>query len=308
VEEELDAIHRRMIHDFRTEERPQGEVLGQYLKSARELMTATPAGRAFDGALSILGDEEKLAAFREDLRTIVDHPFAADLDTAQRRWFVDAASVLRRGLYDVQSRQHLASRSLAEYLTRSEMGEERELTTALHRVQSELAVWAQDGGAHRDIEVSQAPGRLEVGHLRSRTDALAPPPGADPLQDVSSHAPSGPDLESVMRTGGPLLAQVRSALAEVVGQNEVELPSAFNALPAPLRRPVELFGLMQLATENGLLDSDVRIQSATVTTVRPDGSERVLTLPRLPLGSDVLKGPEHPEETTNTTEQEEGRQ
>jgi hypothetical protein len=293
-----------MIHDFRTEERPQGEVLGQYLKSARELMTATPAGRAFEGALSILGDEDRLSAFRDDLRTIMDHPFAEHLDAAQRRWFMDAASVLRRGLYDVQARQHLASRSLAEYLTRTEVGEERELTTALHRVQSELSVWTQAGKATEAISLDSMPGRLEAGHLRSRTDALSPPPGAAPLQDVSGQAPNGPYLESVMRTGGPLLAQVRAALADVVGRDEVELPSAFNALPADLRRPVELFGLMQLATEKGLLVADTRPRSATVSTVRPDGSTRSLSLPRLPLGAEVLSDGSEQEKHMDTTENE----
>ncbi|MGO2633227.1 MAG: DUF3375 family protein [Galactobacter sp.] len=286
VEESLDAIHRRMIHDFRTEERPQGEVLGSYLKAARELMTATAAGRAFQGALSILGDEERLVAFREDLRAIMDHPFAADLDARSRRDFLDVAAVLRRGLYDVQARQHQASRSLAEYLTHAEADRERELTTALHRVQSELSVWSQAAKNQDRVPLAGVPSRAEISHLRSRTDSLSPGPGAAPLQDVTGSAPVAPDLEAVMRTGGPLVRQVSDALAGVVGERVLPLPVAFNELPEELRRPVELFGLMQLATDKGLLDDDATLPTFdSVVTVRPDGSRRTLNIPNLRIGS-----------------------
>ncbi|WP_291279011.1 DUF3375 family protein [Galactobacter sp.] len=294
VEESLDAIHRRMIHDFRTEERPQGEVLGSYLQAARELMTATPAGRAFQGALSILGDEERLGAFREDLRAIMDHPFAADLDARSRRDFLDVASVLRRGLYDVQARQHQASRSLADYLTHAEADQERELSTAIHRVQSELSVWAQAARSQDRVPLDGAPSRAEISHLRSRTDSLSPGPGAAPLQDVTASAPLAPDLEAVMRSGGPLVRQVSDALAALVGEHVVALPSVFNELPRELRRPVELFGLMQLATEKGLLAEDrTGSDFDAVVTVRPDGSTRTLRIPNVRIGSaDLSAEPE----------------
>jgi hypothetical protein len=307
VEESLDAIHRKMIHDFRTEERPQGEVLGSYLHAARELMTATPAGRAFQGALAILGDEERLEAFRDDLRSIMDHPFADGLDPRARRDFLDVASVLRRGLYEVQARQHQASRSLAEYLTHAEADQERELTTLLHRVQSELSVWGQAARAHERVGLAGAPGRAEISHLRTRTDSLAPGPGTAPLQDVTDAAPAAPDLEAVMRTGGPLLKQVGEALSGLVGSSTRPLPQAFNDLPEDLRRPVELFGLMQLVTESGALeDGRAAGGSDTVVTVRPDGSRRRLRIPNLDIGAADLRAGSDPDETSTTNDSEEG--
>lgn len=311
VEESLEEIQARMIHDFRTEERPQGEVLGSYLDAAENLMTATPAGRAFSGALGILADEDSLEAFRADLRAIMDHPFAQELEPRRRRDFMDAVGVLRRGLHGVQTRQLQASRALAEYLTHAEPERDQELSTALHRVQSELSVFSQNAGVHARIPMSSVPSRPELGHLRRRVDALTPPTPAAPLQDVSRSAPGAPQLDEVLRYGGPLVEQVAAALAQQDPQRNRTVPEAFNTLPDALRRPVELFGLMQMAAERGLLGPDAAdaaeaggaertsVGTNTVHTVRPDGTTRELSMPALLFSSELFRVPdetvpEHP--------------
>src|SRR5690606_41227741 len=71
VEEALDRIHEQMVRDFRADERPKGEVLGEYLAASAHLASQTREGRAFEGALTVLSDENLLEAFRDDLRSIM---------------------------------------------------------------------------------------------------------------------------------------------------------------------------------------------------------------------------------------------
>lgn len=285
VEESLEAIHRKMINDFRRDDRPKGEVLDSYLEASEHLMTATDEGRAFEGALRILNDDELLSRFREDLRAILDHPFAAELSPQARSEFLGAASVLRRGLYDVQSRQHKASRSLADYLANADAAADRQVSQVLRRLQQELALWMQTARPRDAVTLDHMPARAEVGQLRLRLHDPLPPPPAAPLAHVLDQAPEPLSLSDVRRYGGPLLREVRQGvLASLTSGESATLGQAFNTLPEQLRRPVELFGLMDLATE-WELDLDQPGPTDTVSTLRPDGSVRTLRIPRLEPGS-----------------------
>jgi len=292
VQEDLEGIHRRMIEDFRAETRPRGEVLESYLRAAEHLMTRTEAGRAFQGALQILGDDTLLAEFRGHLRAIASHPFAGEVPAARRREFLDAAGVLRRGLYDVQTRQHRASRSLAEYLTQAQVGDEREISTVLRAAERALGEWMRTAGPNARVRLDSMPSRADLSHLRRRTDDLLAPTPPPALADVSEAAPPPPSLDDVIRHGGPLTAQVRSALEDAAAAGAGSLAEAFDSLPEHLRRPVELFGLAQLLTDQGLLPaqgetaasgSEEITPPADLTAIRPDGTHRRWRLPELPL-------------------------
>ena len=255
VEEALDRIHEQMVRDFRADERPKGDVLGDYLAAE---------GRAFEGALAILGDEKLLEAFREDLRAIVAHPFARSLTQEERADFVAADRVLRRGLRDVQMRQRRASQSLAEYLSSYSSGEERELTRTLRSIEQELGVWMQSARPRDAVTMDWMPTRLDIDHLRSR------------FYDPASAAPAA-RLDDVRRQGGPLLAETRDGIERALAGGAGSLAEAFNALPDDLRRPVELFGLAYLAS-HGRLSAE---RGGRVSAVRPDGTRREFDLPEM---------------------------
>ncbi|WP_158595374.1 DUF3375 domain-containing protein [Galactobacter caseinivorans] len=284
VEESLERIHRKMINDFRRDDRPKGEVLDAYLEASEHLMTATDEGRAFEGALRILNDDALLARFREDLRTILEHPFAANLSPKARSEFLGAASVLRRGLYDVQSRQHKASRSLADYLSSADAAADRRVSQVLHRLQQELALWMQTARPRDAVSLERMPARAELAHLRLRLHDPVPPPPAEPLAHVLDEAPEPLSLSDVRRYGGPLLREVRQGvLGSLDAGQSASLGEAFNTLPEHLRRPVELYGLMELAAEWGLDPEGGGGQFDVVTAQRPDGSLRTLSIPHLEL-------------------------
>ncbi len=280
VEEDIDRIHRRMIADFRDEERPKGEVLDDYLTASKELISATEQGRAFEGALAILHDEDLLAQFRANLRAILAHPFARSLSQRERQDFLAAPATLRAGLRSVQERQHKASRALADHLANLDSTTGREVEKVLRRLDQELAAWMRDARPRDQVPMDWMPGRLDVDHLRTRfhDPASELPPAA--LERISD-APAPPSLDAVRRYGGPLLQEVRAALVDALADPEITtVGDAFNTLPAGLRRPVEVLGLLQVLTRLGLWDGqDVGI--ATVQAIRPDGTVRELMLPRL---------------------------
>lgn len=281
VEEALESIHRAMVKEFRADERPKGEVLDTYLEASEHLASQTEEGRAFEGALAILNDEDLLDEFRTGLRAIMDHPFAEALGAQERRDFLDAATILRRGLYDVQMRQIGASKSLQEHLASYDSSLQRELTSVLRRLEQELAIWMEGARVRDRVPMPWMPAKLEVDHLKDRFYDPALDRPVPPLADVWDEAPEPLSLEEVRRYGGPLLADVQAGVVGALLDKDADtMGAAFNELDAGLRRPVELYGLMQLATDIGATDHDPD-GTEIAETVRPDGSRRRLTMPRV---------------------------
>jgi hypothetical protein len=186
---------------------------------------------------------------------------------------------------------------------------DRELERLLREINRELATWMETAGPRSTVTAELMPGTLEVHHLREKfydPDAHVPPP---PLDDVSDWAPEPPSLAEIRKQGGPQLDQLRHALLDAVGAaagsgtgdpavdgshgNHGTLGQAFNSLGSDLRRPVELFGLLQLATQAGALDPVVgpagpeRRLLERVEAIRPDGTARAFHLPRITLDDDA---------------------
>ena len=52
-------MQRDVVAELRRDARPTGDVLREYLERGRHVMQATPEGRAFQGALRLIGDPEQ---------------------------------------------------------------------------------------------------------------------------------------------------------------------------------------------------------------------------------------------------------
>ena len=86
---------------------------------------------------------------------------------------------------------------------------------------------------------------------------------------------------------------LRAAVAAAIdgaGTEGASAGSIFNALPAELRRPVEVFGLMQLAAVLGELDELDLENCEAAETVRADGTRRRLRLPTVAFGERHREG------------------
>ncbi len=305
VEESVLVMHRQIISDFRNEDRPISEVIDEYLRKTDELTALTSEGRAFEGAFVLLRDDALLLELRNDLDTILDHPFSAALTPAEQRDFRSAVAVIRRGIDDVLAQRSRLTTTLRDHIVNHDVVRDRELDDTLRRINRHLEIWMTTAGPRSTVPLSLIPAALDVEHLREQFWNPAndvPPP---PLEDVSDSAPPPPSLDDIRTQGGPSLPRLRARLLAALQAGDVEsLGSLFNTLPPDLRRPVEILGLLHLAadieldTDRGEHPADTGDDAAAAIqhggtalprdelplegfdAVRPDGTRRRFLVPR----------------------------
>lgn len=279
VEEAVREMHRAITKRFREEDRPVGEVVDDYLDQSSNLLTATPEGRAFSGALELLRKRDWLSSLRDDLETILNHPLAGMLlpdETSQLRTAVD---VMRRGIADVLDQRQRLTSTLREHIENYDHIRNRELELILRGIDREMRTWMQTARPRDNVDLQLLPSVLDISGLKLRTfDPESERPPA-PLADVSDQAPTGLSLDDIRKQGGPSLDQLQHRMdEELAAEGVVESAAAlFNDLPDELRRPVEVIGLLHLFTRLGADIDAERLEP--VQTRRPDGTARSFLMP-----------------------------
>ncbi|PWU47502.1 DUF3375 domain-containing protein [Micromonospora sp. S4605] len=304
VEEAFATLRSQILSSFRAEDRHAGDVIDDYLRRTDSLMTATAEGRAFEGAFTLLRDDELLLQLREDLAALLAHPMAEEiLNDADRRDLRGTVGLIRRGIDGVLGQRNRVTATLREYIQTHNTVRDRELDSTLRQLDAELAQWMTVAGPRSSVPLPLLPARVDVNHLRERfhnpDDESAPPP----LRDMATERPDDLSLADLLAQGGPSLTPLRVAIDQALASDEplTSLGRLFDMLDAPLRRPVEIFGLLHLATN---MDSLVRDgeRRETYRTIRPDGSGRELAVPVIVPGRDApdkavegrLGGPDMP--------------
>lgn len=277
VEELVVTMHRKIIGDFRTDERPKGEVLGDYIRRSRDVLNHSLEGRAYQGALHLLAREELLADLRHDIETILGHPFALALSRTDRERVTALAGLLMRGVEAVQDQQRHLSVTLRTNLAQKEALRSRELDALLGELKQQLAERIERSGVRTRTEVALTPAKLEVATLRERhydpADNAPPPPPEDIGQGSASLS-----AEEVRQQGGPSFARLREALLEELAEDHcLTAAEVFNRLPAADRRPVEVLGILHVAG-GSLARSD---REDVYESVRSDGSTVFYSAPHL---------------------------
>ena len=135
------------------------------------------------------------------------------------------------------------------------------------------------------------PAVAEIGHLRERFHDVIDDAAPAPLADLAGGETAVVALESLRAQGGPSFAALRQALDEalqdaVSGGTDTRslgematLGALFASLDARLRRPVEIFGLLQLAAQEPAVGH--KGGDEQYVTVRADGSIRPVRVPQL---------------------------
>ncbi|PPL19600.1 DUF3375 domain-containing protein [Microterricola pindariensis] len=300
VEESVASMHRQIVNDFRAEDRPVGEVLDEYLAKTDALMSLTAEGRAFEGAFELLRDDALLLGLKGDIEAILAHPFAAQLKPSERRSFAATVSLIRSGIDDVLTQRIGLTTTLREHIVNHDIVKDRELEGLLREINTELATWMQTAGPKARVKAEIMPGNLDAPHLRERFyDPQSHVPPA-PLADVSAQAPVAPSLDAMRRQGGPQLPEMREALLGALAAlnastdastdaADASIGDVFNALEPALRRPVEILGLMQIATQLDAVGHGGAGEHAEFDqylTVRPDGTQRTFEVARITLTDD----------------------
>ena len=268
VAESIKAMQRDVVTALRQDERPTGEVLREYLQRGEQVMDATPEGRAFTGALRLLGDPQRLDDLSTQLDTVLRHRFAARLPSAQRAELRDVVRRIEQGLEQVLSAQREASYVITAQVRNHDPLRDRQVDDLLRDVMTGMQAWLPDSRRGQAVRPLRRLPVADVEHLRQTPGDVRPPQAPEALTDWD-------DDEAVTDTdarawGGPHYADLDAHLRALDG-TEVDVAEAFRAAPEQLRRPVDLLGLLELAHQRGMSESD---ELAFVDAVRPDGTRR----------------------------------
>lgn len=290
VSEAVKAIQRVIVGEFREEGRRAGEVLDLYLDRSSDLMSESAEGRAFMGAVELLRDDRLLKDLRDDLGTILDHPFAVAVTPTEARDFRNTVVAIRHGLGVVQEQRRRLSGTLRVHIARHDALRDRELDEALRRCKSELAAWMEVSGPRSRVDVVLDLPSHAVGHLKQRffnPDDHVPPPA---LVDTDTEAVDAVSVEQLRQQGGPSLAVFRDRVAAAL-RNSVDAVSAgevFASADSDLKRPVEVLGLVHIGVAAGAVESPDSGGIEVFEAVRPDGSRRSFIAPRLTFTEEQL--------------------
>lgn len=270
VAESIKAMQRDVVTALRRDDRPTGEVLREYLRRGEQVMDATPEGRAFAGALRLLGDPQRLDELSTQLDTVLRHRFAARLPAARRAELREVVRRIEQGLDQVFAAQREASYVITAQVRHHDPLRDRQVDDLLRDVMTGLQAWLPTSRRwHAVAPVRRLP-VAEVEHLRRTAADLRPPEPPDALATWDDD-PDVSDADA-RAWGGPHYADLDAHLRDFgAGSPHVDLAAAFSAAPAQLRRPVDLLGLLELAHQRGMTETD---ELAFVDAVRPDGTRR----------------------------------
>ncbi|WP_151083319.1 DUF3375 domain-containing protein [Nocardioides cynanchi] len=293
VEEAFGRMRSDILASFRAESRSAGQVIDDYLERADRIQTATPEGRAFAGAFTLLRDEELLLQLREDLTALVSHPLAGEiLLDHDRRELRGTVALIRRGIDDVLAQRSRVSATLREYIVTHDITRDRELDDTLRKLEAELDTWMETAGPRAHVPLPLLPARVDVKHLRERFHDPANELAPAPLQELADELPEALSLDELRRQGGPTLEALLGSLMAALTDPDARasLGAIFDALDTDMRRPVEILGLLHLATNYAELQQEPHADES-YRAIRPDGTERDFVLPKL---HPTLDNPDEP--------------
>ncbi|WP_341940232.1 DUF3375 domain-containing protein [Microbacterium sp. LWH10-1.2] len=263
VAESLKAMQRDVVAHLRRDERPTGEVLREYLQRAQDVMQSTPEGRAFSGALRLIGDPERIDALNDQLHTLLRQPFARMLDGSRRAELDAIGRRVELGVEEVLAAQRRASHVITGQVKTHDPLRDRQIDDLLRDVIAGLHAWS---GAGSVAEPVRSMPLVDLGHLRQTSSDVRPPGAPAPLADAD-------DVEFVdadtRAWGGPRYAELEEYVAGL--GEEFDLGTAFAHAADDTRRPVDLLGLLEIAHRNGMSEGD---DVSVVVALRPDGTTR----------------------------------
>ena len=269
VAESINAMQRDVIAELRRDERPAGEVLREYLQRGEHVMDATPEGRAFSGALKLIGDPEHIDHLTDQLQGILAQPFTRLMSAEQRGDLRAIAKRVEQGVQEVLNAQRRASHVITTQVRTHDPIRDREVDDLLRGVMAGLQSWMPESKAGDRVEPLRSLPTGGIGHLRQSLNDLRPPNPPAPLRDAAADAEF---VDADTRAwGGPNYGDLEKYLAGLDSER-FDLATAFEGIAADgARRPADLLGLLELAHRNGSLEGDT---VSVVEAIRPDGTSR----------------------------------
>ncbi len=273
VAESIKAMQRDVVTALRQDERPTGDVLREYLERGEHVMESTSEGRAFAGALRLIGDPQRLDELANQLDVVLRHRFTRRLAVQQRTELREIVRRIEQGLDQVFTAQREASYVITAQVRNHDPLRDRQVDVLLRDVMAGLQSWLPDTRRFQSVDPLLRLPVAEVEHLRQTAGDLRPPEAPAPLPDWDDDDvdASGDDARA---WGGPHYSELATHLAQFAdGADDVDVAAAFAAAPDALRRPVDLLGVLEIAHARGMTETE---RVAFVDAVRPDGTRRRL--------------------------------
>lgn len=267
VAESIKAMQRDVIADLRRDVRPTGEVLREYLQRGQHVMQSTPEGRAFAGALRLIGDPEHIDHLTTQLRELQTQPFARLMDAGQRAELAAIGRRVEQGVQEVLTAQRRASHVITTQVRTHDPVRDRQVDELLRTVMSGLQTWMQDSRSGDRVEPLRSFPVADVGHLRQSLSDIDPPGAPAPLTSLPDDVEFPED--DAHAWGGPRYPELEEYVQSLGDQ--FDLGAAFEKADDETRRPVDLLGLLEIAHRNGMTESEV---VSVVEALRPDGTSR----------------------------------
>ncbi|WP_318842849.1 DUF3375 domain-containing protein [Myceligenerans pegani] len=270
VAESIKAMQRSVITGLRQDERPSQEVLREYLERAEHVSESTPEGRAFAGALRLLGDPERMDELSEHLDVVLRHRFTERLPATQRAELRDIGRRIAQGVDEVNRTQRQASTVITTQVRNHDPLRDRQVDELLREVMTALQMWVPDTRPGQDVTPLRRLPVPDIGNLRRSTHDLRPPQPPAPLTEWDDDAGPAPD-DGSREWGGPHYGPLTEHLHALAAGDGADLAAAFSSAPEEYRRPVDLLGLLEIADQHDMTETD---EVAYVEAIRPDGSRR----------------------------------
>ena len=268
VAESINAMQRDVVAELRRDVRPTGEVLREYLHRGHHVMDATPEGRAFAGALNLIGDPEHIDQLTDQIDTLLAQQFARGLPKAQRGELSAIAKRVEQGVQEVLTAQRRASHVITAQVRTHDPARDREVDELLRGAMAGLHSWMQVSKPGDRVDPLRRLPQADIGHFRQSLNALQPEAGPAPLHAPEEHAEI--ETNDALEWGGPHYQELEAFLAGL-GPAEFDLAEAFAAAGTATGRPADLLGMLEIAHRLGMAERD---EVSTALTTRPDGTTR----------------------------------
>lgn len=271
VAESIKEMQRDVVAGLRQDERPTGEVLREYLERGEQVMDSTVEGRAFAGALRLIGDPQQIDELSDRLDTILRHRFTRRLSPQQRAELQEVGRRIEQGLDQVFAAQREASYVITTQVRNHDPLRDRQVDELLREVMTGLQAWMPGSRRGQPVTALHRLPVADVEHLRQTTDGLRPP---HPPEALIDHHDDADDISvaEARAWGGPHYADLAAALAEAAdADGHSDVAAVFNSAPVDLRRPVDLLGLLEIAFQHGMTET---AEVVYADAVRPDGTRR----------------------------------
>ncbi|MBF4462591.1 MULTISPECIES: DUF3375 domain-containing protein [unclassified Rathayibacter] len=267
VAESIKAMQRDVVAELRRDVRPTGEVLREYLERGQHVMQSTSEGRAFAGALRLLGDPERIDTLTEQLHAVLVQPFSRLMDATQRAELSAIGRRVELGVQEVLTAQRRASHVITGQVRTHDPARDRQVDELLRDVMAGLQEWTAGAEVDAPVEPLRHLPVAAIGALR-RTLGDVRPASAPAALNVADDDAEFVDEDS-RAWGGPRYAELEAYVAGL--GDEFDLADAFSAAPEDTRRPVDLLGLLEIAHRAELHEGE---GYSVVRAHRPDGTTR----------------------------------